>query len=462
VATAQVQPEAERLFREAAQQAFQRLSNADVDFEIEDSIPTTGVPRINTKHVSMSVRRPNGVRVSLAMNGTTDTFVLSGNSISLFDGYKHDYGTRSGVLRPDTFLTAPYFSEMRQRVYNVTSAVVTGEETLQIDGASFRCTVLRVTSDIPASSTKPTNQVWIDQKTGLPLKWISSHDNLRSGHTTVTVTHLVSGDAAQSMNFALPPTTGFMENDDVFYDLLLALPTQRPDFLFQSPGGPPISLLTLAGAPALLSFGADDCIPCAADRVGFNSAAKALRETGGHAVRVLVGDPAKVPAVESPDYTAVYATPEQLDKLGVQILPSTMVVTPRGTIYRIEQGSMTEEKMLKLVDLAKQQKPLSGDPGFVMANFPGVVAPVPTYKVPPTLTSEAASLRMSGNVMLSVLVGKDGTVSKATVTRSLHPVLDPLALEAVQKWLFKPGTRDGQPVNVMLGVTVQFVGPHGK
>jgi hypothetical protein len=73
-----------------------------------------------------------------------------------------------------------------------------------------------------------------------------------------------------------------------------------------------------------------------------------------------------------------------------------MVVTPRGTIYRIEQGSMTEEKMLKLVDLANQQKPRSGDAGFITANLPGVVAPVATYQVPPTLTSEAALLRRYG------------------------------------------------------------------
>jgi hypothetical protein len=95
------------------------------------------------------------------------------------------------------------------------------------------------------------------------------------------------------MAFTLPSATGFRENDDVFYDLLLAFPADGANFLFQSPGGAPISLLTLSGTPALFGFGAYDCAPCATDRAVFSSTAKALRETGGRAVRVLVGDPAK-------------------------------------------------------------------------------------------------------------------------------------------------------------------------
>jgi periplasmic protein TonB len=58
----------------------------------------------------------------------------------------------------------------------------------------------------------------------------------------------------------------------------------------------------------------------------------------------------------------------------------------------------------------------------------------------------AAQQRLEGTVMLRVLVGADGVPQDITIERSSgHVVLDRAARDAVMKWRFEPGTRNGEP-----------------
>ena len=52
----------------------------------------------------------------------------------------------------------------------------------------------------------------------------------------------------------------------------------------------------------------------------------------------------------------------------------------------------------------------------------------------------------------------DGSVSNIQVVRSLDPTfgLDQQAIEAARKWKFKPGTRLGQPVPVLVSIELTF------
>ena len=60
--------------------------------------------------------------------------------------------------------------------------------------------------------------------------------------------------------------------------------------------------------------------------------------------------------------------------------------------------------------------------------------------------SIAAKNRWEGTVMLRVLVGPDGVPQSIDIERSSgHAVLDRAARDAVMKWRFEPGTRNGQP-----------------
>lgn len=58
----------------------------------------------------------------------------------------------------------------------------------------------------------------------------------------------------------------------------------------------------------------------------------------------------------------------------------------------------------------------------------------------------AATQRMEGTVILRVLVGADGVPQEIQIDKSSgHLVLDRAARDAVMKWRFEPGTRNGEP-----------------
>jgi TonB family protein len=59
-------------------------------------------------------------------------------------------------------------------------------------------------------------------------------------------------------------------------------------------------------------------------------------------------------------------------------------------------------------------------------------------------------------VVLSVEVGPDGLAHNIQVLRSIGMGLDEKAVEAVQKWTFLPGKKDGVPVTVQATIEVNF------
>ena len=58
--------------------------------------------------------------------------------------------------------------------------------------------------------------------------------------------------------------------------------------------------------------------------------------------------------------------------------------------------------------------------------------------------------------MLAIVVDTDGKAKDIRVVRSLGMGLDEKAIEAVDKWRFKPGYKDGKPVPVKANVEVNF------
>jgi len=86
----------------------------------------------------------------------------------------------------------------------------------------------------------------------------------------------------------------------------------------------------------------------------------------------------------------------------------------------------------------------------------GVSAPVATYKPEPEYSEEARKAKYQGEVWLSVVVDEKGVPQQIKVTRKLGLGLDEKAIEAVSKWRFKPGMKDGKPVAVQATIAVSF------
>ncbi|HEY1343120.1 MAG TPA: energy transducer TonB [Bryobacteraceae bacterium] len=86
----------------------------------------------------------------------------------------------------------------------------------------------------------------------------------------------------------------------------------------------------------------------------------------------------------------------------------------------------------------------------------GVTAPALLLKVEPEYSEEARKAKYQGTVLLYVEVDPAGRATNIRVERSLGLGLDEKAIEAVKKWKFMPGKKDGRPVTVAALIEVNF------
>ncbi|HKW15983.1 MAG TPA: energy transducer TonB [Terriglobales bacterium] len=86
----------------------------------------------------------------------------------------------------------------------------------------------------------------------------------------------------------------------------------------------------------------------------------------------------------------------------------------------------------------------------------GVIAPRALYDPEPEYSEEARKVKAQGTVVLSLIVDEQGRPREIHVARSLGMGLDQKAIDAVKKWKFVPGTKDGLPVAVQVNVEVSF------
>jgi len=82
--------------------------------------------------------------------------------------------------------------------------------------------------------------------------------------------------------------------------------------------------------------------------------------------------------------------------------------------------------------------------------------PAVILKVDPEYSEQARKAKYSGDVGLLAEVGASGQVTSVTVLNSLGMGLDEKAVEALTKWKFRPGTKDGNPVATPVRVDVTF------
>lgn len=88
---------------------------------------------------------------------------------------------------------------------------------------------------------------------------------------------------------------------------------------------------------------------------------------------------------------------------------------------------------------------------------PQITAPKAVVTTPmPRRTRAAAEKGIEGDVELEIDVMSDGSVGTVALVKSLDPELDAAAAQAVKKWKFTPGTKDGKPVAVRTVVNLTF------
>ena len=85
-----------------------------------------------------------------------------------------------------------------------------------------------------------------------------------------------------------------------------------------------------------------------------------------------------------------------------------------------------------------------------------VTQPVLLWKIEPEYTDEARRAKIQGTVVLRIEVDTRGQAQNITLRQSLGLGLDERAIEAVRRWRFRPGYRNGKPWVTAAMVQVNF------
>ena len=88
----------------------------------------------------------------------------------------------------------------------------------------------------------------------------------------------------------------------------------------------------------------------------------------------------------------------------------------------------------------------------------GVTTPVPLERGRPAYTAEAVRARAQGVMTVECVVEPNGECGELRIVRGFTPPfgLDQQALAAARRWRFRPGTKGGEPVPVLINLEIEF------
>ena len=95
-------------------------------------------------------------------------------------------------------------------------------------------------------------------------------------------------------------------------------------------------------------------------------------------------------------------------------------------------------------------------PQIYKAGDKGVTNPVIVSEKKPSYTAEAMRAKISGSVEMTAVIDTGGKPTGISVVRSLDPGLDKNAIEALSAWRFKPATKEGKPVPMLVTIEMSF------
>ena len=86
----------------------------------------------------------------------------------------------------------------------------------------------------------------------------------------------------------------------------------------------------------------------------------------------------------------------------------------------------------------------------------GITAPSIMREVKPDYTEEGRRRHVEGDVVVEIVVRRDGSVGSVKLLQGLGAGLDQRAIDAVRQWRFSPAKRYGVAVDVMVEVAMEF------
>jgi protein TonB len=153
------------------------------------------------------------------------------------------------------------------------------------------------------------------------------------------------------------------------------------------------------------------------------------------------------PRSSTPAAEMVYPVP-----LPAPITPSPANI-PTITAGNIEPVSASPPSASDAVPL--NAEPATPTPAVARSRLAPLEQPQRIRRVSPEYPRFARINNIEGTVVIAATIDTEGRVTYPRVVKSF-PMFDQAALNAVQQWEFKPGTRGGQPVPVDVTLSVEF------
>jgi TonB family protein len=119
------------------------------------------------------------------------------------------------------------------------------------------------------------------------------------------------------------------------------------------------------------------------------------------------------------------------------------------------EAPLTFNITIRFGDEPEQMAFSSRDPGKALRVGGNIKAPIKITDARPVYPEDARAAGISGVVIIEARIGVDGGVEEARVIKSI-PALDQAALDAVKQWKFVPTLMNGEPVAVIMTVTINF------
>ncbi len=130
-----------------------------------------------------------------------------------------------------------------------------------------------------------------------------------------------------------------------------------------------------------------------------------------------------------------------------------------GGVERKIDTNLTIASFLETVTISATGNPQTA-PTAAQSESPrvggNVQAPRRIRVITPQYPPSARDQGVSGQVVISAVIGKDGTVVRAQVTNDAPAELREAALRAAQGWTFTPPLLNGDPVEALTRITINF------
>jgi TonB family protein len=199
--------------------------------------------------------------------------------------------------------------------------------------------------------------------------------------------------------------------------------------------------------------------PESVQKIEGDDAAKVAVATEVPEDKLIYEDPEKPPEEEKEEEVVEEEEVPEVIAPVVEAAPDD--VTEKGTLEGQEQlaasrGAGEGEGMGEGQGSGIGEGSGGGIGGGIYRPGSGVTPPVLVKKVSPDFTADALARKIQGEVIVEVVILKDGTVRPVRVLQGLSPDLNEKAMAAASLWKFIPAKLKGQPVDLAAEIVVDF------